>query len=166
MRYLVLLLALWSLPSTAVVETYDFESEVLRERYHQFTAELRCPKCQNQNLSGSNSPIAKDLRRELYRLLHEGSNDQQIVDFMVDRYGDFILYRPRFNLETALLWLAPAIFLVLGMSVLVTVYLRQRRAVDGPGAVETLDDEERQQLARLLQRTDDDLTANNSKDKR
>ena len=95
MKYCLLLLCLFSSLSMAVVETYDFDNEVDRNRYHQFVDELRCPKCQNQNLAGSNAPIAKDLRRELHRLLQDGQTDTQIVDFMVDRYGDFVLYRPR-----------------------------------------------------------------------
>lgn len=169
MKYLILIMAIWSLPALAVVETYEFEDEGMRDRYNQFTAELRCPKCQNQNLSGSNSPIAKDLRRELHRLLQEGSSDQQVTDFMVDRYGDFILYRPRFNPETALLWLAPAIFLALGMAVLVTVFWRQRRAAQSPAESEVLGDDEREQLDSLLQPTvAKDLASNNkaSKDQR
>ena len=90
--FLVVLLCL-PLLAWSVIETYQFEDEQLRERYQRFTHELRCPKCQNQNLSGSNSPIAKDLRRELYRLLLEGQSDQQITEFMVARYGEFVLYR-------------------------------------------------------------------------
>ncbi len=79
-------------------------------RYQKFIEELRCPKCQNQNLAGSNSPISEDLRREIYRLIDDGKSDTEIVQFMLDRYGDFILYRPRLTSETAILWAAPARF--------------------------------------------------------
>lgn len=132
----------------AVIETYEFESEELNTRYHQFTDELRCPKCQNQNLSGSNSPIAADLRRELHRLLVEGKSDKEIVDFMVNRYGEFVLYRPRFNAETAILWLAPAILLVLGIAVLIAIIIRQRRVTTGDDL--NLADAERKALDKIL----------------
>ncbi|WP_101760481.1 cytochrome c-type biogenesis protein [Oceanicoccus sp. KOV_DT_Chl] len=155
MRLLLLLILLSSCYTQAVVETYEFDNEVTRERYQQFIDELRCPKCQNQNLSGSNSPIAEDLRRELYRLLQDGQSDQQIVDFMVARYGEFILYRPRFNPETALLWMAPAVFLILGLVIIIVVFRRQRQAasVDGTeqdGQDVGLDGTERQQLQQIL----------------
>jgi len=78
----------------AAIDTYQFRDEAERERYQQLTKELRCPKCQNQDIADSNAPIAADLRREIFRMLGEGKNNQQIVDFMVDRYGDFVRYKP------------------------------------------------------------------------
>ena len=127
MRYcLALLVLLCSSSSWGVIETYQFDDEILRARYQIFTQELRCPKCQNQNLSGSNSPIAEDLRRELHRLLHEGASDQQITDFMVARYGEFVLYRPRLQPQTLVLWFAPAVFLVVGVFVIIVLVRRQR----------------------------------------
>jgi cytochrome c-type biogenesis protein CcmH len=143
-----------SLSAQAVIETYQFDNEVLRARYNQFINELRCPKCQNQNLAGSNSPISEDLRRELHRLLEEGRSDQQIVDYMVERYGDFILYRPRFNPETALLWMAPGIFLLLGCGVLVMVFKRQKQSVLTDAENQLLNNEEQQKLQRLLAESD------------
>lgn len=158
MRAWLLVVLLQVLPAGAVIETYQFDNEQQRVRYHQFIEELRCPKCQNQNLAGSNSPIAEDLRRELHRLLDEGRSDQQIVDYMVSRYGDFILYRPRFNPETALLWLAPAIFLLLGCWLMVRVYRRQSTGAgdDAGVAVEeeqALSAEEQRRLDTLLAQT-------------
>ena len=91
----------------AAIDAYDFDSEGQRQRYLEFTRELRCPKCQNQNLADSNAPIAADLRRELHRLLVEGRTDPEIVDFMVSRYGDYVLYNPPVERRTWLLWLAP-----------------------------------------------------------
>ncbi|MEH6556607.1 MAG: cytochrome c-type biogenesis protein [Oceanicoccus sp.] len=152
MRLLALLLMVFSPMLMAVVETYDFDDEEKRERYQIFVEELRCPKCQNQNLAGSNSPIAKDLRRELYRLLEEGRDDEQIVEYMVNRYGEFVLYRPRFNPETAVLWLAPVIFLVLGSGLVITVFRRQKKPA---GTVtETLDDSEKKALHNILKDQD------------
>lgn len=150
MRILLLCWAFFSASAYSVVETYEFEDEALRQRYQVFVDELRCPKCQNQNLAGSNSPIAQDLRREVYRLLSEGNSDQQVVEFMVDRYGEFILYRPRFNAETVVLWLAPAIFLLLGLLVLVKVFLRQKKSVSNKADSELLNESEQQRLQALL----------------
>ena len=76
--------------SLAVIETYDFENESLRERFANLADELRCPKCQNQNIADSNAPIAADLRKQLHAQLHAGRSDQEIVEYMVDRYGDFV----------------------------------------------------------------------------
>ncbi len=120
------LLLLWSAHSHAVIDVYKFEDDVTRQRYLSFIEEMRCPKCQNQNLAGSDSPIAADLRRELHRLLEEGKSDKEIVDFMVDRYGEYVLYRPRVKTNTALLWGLPAGLLLIG-GVLVGLTLRQRQ---------------------------------------
>lgn len=149
-----LLVVLLCLPLLAwsVIETYQFDDEQLRERYQRFTQELRCPKCQNQNLSGSNSPIAEDLRRELHRLLHEGRSDQQITEFMVARYGEFVLYRPRLQQKTLILWFAPAIFLLLGVIVVVLLVRRQAisRADLTVAQSESLSASEQQAIDQLL----------------
>ncbi len=116
-----------SMQVLAAIDPDDFDSEAQRVRYHQFVADLRCPKCQNQNLAGSDAPIANDLRKELRRLLKEGQSDQQIVDFMVARYGDFILYKPPFDKHTAVLWLAPVVLLGFGVMVVGTIVWQHRR---------------------------------------
>lgn len=154
MKYSLLLwIALAITPAYAVIETYQFNDAVTEQRYHQFIEELRCPKCQNQNLAGSNAPIAEDLRNQLHRLLQEGRSDREIVDFMVARYGDFVLYRPRFNAETAALWFAPVGFLMFGAIVILVVYRRQQNT-----AVEAVDDapldaQEQQRLQQLLDKS-------------
>ena len=99
----------------AVVETYQFSDPALEIRYRQLSAELRCPKCQNQNIAESNAPISKDLRRILYEQLEAGSSDQEILDYMSLRYGEFVRYRPVFSTETAALWIAPIGFLLFGL---------------------------------------------------
>ena len=153
---LALLVVLASTSAFAVIETYDFSDEARRERYYQFIEELRCPKCQNQNLAGSNAPIAADLRREIHRLLEEGRSDKEIVDFMVGRYGEFVLYRPRFNRDTAVLWLAPAGFLLIGCVVLVVIYQRQKTSTNIDDA--PLTEAEQQRLADLLKPGEGDKT--------
>ena len=151
MRLWLCLLVLLSCSAQAVIETYHFDDLQQRERYQQFIEELRCPKCQNQNLSGSDAPIAADLRRELHRLLTEGRSDDQIIEYMVNRYGDFILYRPRFNAETFLLWGAPVIFLVLGL-MLIVFFVKRQKKVAVLNASETLVDTDQQRLKELLQK--------------
>lgn len=115
--FLFSLLILVSLSASAAKEVYEFETDEQRERFQQFTYELRCPKCQSQNLAGSDSMISQDLKRELHRLILEGKSDEEIVDFMVTRYGDFVLYKPRFQANTYLLWLGPAALMFIGLAV-------------------------------------------------
>ena len=105
----------------AVIETYEFDTATERERYQHFTEVLRCPKCQNQNLSGSNSPIAEDLRRELAKQIQSGNSDETIIEFMVNRYGDYVLYDPQFKRSTWILWVAPAVIFCCGLLLILTV---------------------------------------------
>jgi len=132
----------------AAIDPYEFPSEAQRQRYQHFIEEMRCPKCQNQNLAGSDAPIATDLRHELRRLLNEGRSDREITDYMVARYGEFILYDPPFDKKTALLWLAPLLFLAGGLIVLVRIVRRRRPDAVNAGAA--LDADERARLNALL----------------
>lgn len=111
----------------AAIEAHDFATDLERQRYQSFIEEMRCPKCQNQNLAGSDSPISADLRRELYEMIKLGKSDKEIVDFMVERYGDFILYRPRVTPVTYILWGAPVALLLIGVLVLILMMRRRRR---------------------------------------
>ena len=138
-----------ALPARAVIESYDFENESLRERFQVLAAELRCPKCQNQNIADSNAPIAADLRKQLHIQLHEGRSDREIVDFMVSRYGEFVLYRPRWNQVTVVLWLAPVILLGLAVWIVIASF----RGRSAPATTE-LSGEERARLDALLAEQD------------
>ncbi len=91
-------------------------------RYQQLIQELRCPKCQNQNLADSNAPISQDLRAQVQGLLEEGMSDRQIKDYLKARYSDFILYRPEVNKTTWLLWAAPVLFMFIGVWVVYSLY--------------------------------------------
>ncbi len=128
LRASLLLLSLLCLPAWSVIEVDRLSSPELSARYQQLVAEYRCPKCQNQNLAESNSPISIDLRTEIRRLLEEGVSDAQISDYLVARYGEFVLYRPRVQASTYLLWLTPAVLLLLGLLVVVFIVRRQKRA--------------------------------------
>jgi cytochrome c-type biogenesis protein CcmH len=117
--------------SHAIGEIYDFSSDELRDRYEHLTQNLRCPKCQNQNLADSDSEISTDLRREIYFMLEEGQSDQEIEDFLVARYGTFVLYNPPVQGVTLWVWMIP-IFFALGGGLLVWRVLVQanKRPID------------------------------------
>lgn len=149
-RSLLLLLLLGS-PAVAVIETYTFSDPALEKRYHQLSAELRCPKCQNQNIADSDAPIAQDLRKLLHRQLEEGASDAEILDYMVARYGEFVRYRPRFSGATLMLWLAPAVLLLAG-SLIAWRTIRAQRAKDSATPA-GLDAAEQQRLDNLLGRS-------------
>lgn len=140
-----LLLSLFAMmPALAAIDVYEFESAEQEQRYRALIDELRCPKCQNQNLSGSDAPVAKDLRERTYRLMQEGKSDAEIRSYLVERYGDFITYRPPLRASTLLLWLGPLLLLLGVAAVLVW---RVRRPAAGPAP---LSEEERRRLAQLL----------------
>jgi cytochrome c-type biogenesis protein CcmH len=142
---------LLSFNAAAVIETYQFDDDVQRVRYHHFIEELRCPKCQNQNLSGSDSAISQDLRRQIHSMIMDDKSDIEITQYMVARYGDFILYRPRFNATTAILWLAPMGLLGIGLLVWWRMASRQNVIKSQPDS--PLSIAEQAKLASLL--TDD-----------
>ncbi|MDU9412300.1 cytochrome c-type biogenesis protein [Pseudomonas sp. zfem005] len=139
----------------AAIDTYEFKNEAERERFRVLTEELRCPKCQNQNIADSNAPIATDLRREIFRMLEEGKGDDEIVDFLVARYGDFVRYKPPVNGRTLLLWYGPAGLLVGGLLVLGVIVLRRRRVENAPEDALLSSDERARLDALLNQETQD-----------
>jgi len=132
----------------AVIETYSFSDTQLEQRYRRLSGELRCPKCQNQNIADSNAPIAQDLRKLLYEQLEAGASDEEILDDMVSRYGEFVRYRPRFGGVTLALWIAPVVLLLLGLSA-VTLVLRASTKNSSTRS-DALSDAEQAQLNALL----------------
>lgn len=139
-----------SFSSFAAIEVHEFDNDVDRKRYQTFIAEMRCPKCTNQNLAGTNSPIAVDLRRELELMIKDGKSDKEIVDFMVERYGEFILYRPRLSAATILLWGAPVFLLISGVVLLLLIVRKRRRLEVEVDTGSGLSLGERERLASLL----------------
>lgn len=121
MKWLMVSLFVFSVNVQAVIETFEFENNVKRQLFQQLSEELRCPKCQNQNLSGSNAEIAQDLRNELYKMVVADQTTAQIKDFMVDRYGEFVLYKPRVNSLTYALWYGPFVLLFIGLIIVLTI---------------------------------------------
>ena len=144
MRSLLLLatFVFWVPPLQAAIETYEFESAQMEADYRKLIDELRCLVCQNQNLSASDADLARDLRRETYEMLQEGKSPQQVIEFMVARYGDFVLYRPQFKTNTYLLWLGPFLLLLFVLYLLV----RRLRAADKPIEVDAAAMAEAKQL--------------------
>ena len=121
--------------AAAIDTTTAFDDPELQARYEHIISEVRCLKCQNQTIKDSNAFLASDLRREIRRMLDEGMSDAQIYDFLVERYGEFALYRPRASGKTLFLWIAPALFL-LGGAFLMVMVVRRRMVLpieDEPG---------------------------------
>ena len=147
--FLVCALLLPSLAS-ASVEAYEFKDAQMEDDYNQLINELRCLVCQNQNLSGSDADLARDLRRQTHEMLMQGNNPDQVIEYMVERYGDFVLYRPQFQLNTLLLWIGP-FFLVVLVVWLVIRKIRRQQALVKP------DDSSMQRAKDLLA---DDLPSN------
>ena len=114
---LALLIPLASLNANAVIETYEFSTPELEVRYKALSQELRCPKCQNQNIADSNAPISRDLRAIVHEQLEAGASDEEIIVYLVDRYGEFVRYRPGVDNNTFWLWSAPLILLLMALTI-------------------------------------------------
>lgn len=142
-----LLLAVIGNAPAQVFESREFEHPEDARRYQALVSELRCLVCQNQNLADSNAPLAADLRQITYDMIREGKSDAEIIEFMVARYGEFVLYRPPLRPTTAVLWGGPFLLLALGLWLL----LRQlRRRARKPSGETTLSAEERARLQTIL----------------
>ncbi|WP_282039604.1 cytochrome c-type biogenesis protein [Halomonas alimentaria] len=144
---LLLLLLLPGLALAGGIEVREFDGPVMERRYAELTATLRCPKCQNQAIDDSDSPIAGDMRDRVYALLQDGRSDKEILDFMVERFGDYVLYNPRLEGRTFLLWGLPAVLGLLGL-VVVGLLVRARRNASN----RELSAEERARLDALINR--------------
>lgn len=120
-----LLMLLLPVLAFANIEAYRFDDPEKEARYRVLIAELRCLVCQNQNLADSNAELAQDLRRQTYEMVQKGSSNEEVVTYMVQRYGDFVLYRPPFRPSTALLWVGPFLIFAVGVVVLM-LFIRRR----------------------------------------
>jgi cytochrome c-type biogenesis protein CcmH len=128
--YLVAALCAWGLTSGIAwaVDPAELSDPALQARYVELSHEFRCVTCQNTTIADSEVELAGQLRRQVREMLVAGKSDQEIRDFMTARYGDFILFKPRFSARTAWLWLAPGVLLIIGLAVAVRV-VRQRSAL-------------------------------------
>ncbi|MBB1271654.1 cytochrome c-type biogenesis protein [Psychromonas sp. SR45-3] len=147
-KLLPLLLAacmiLFAQASQAAIDTFEFENAQQEKTFHELTKLLRCPKCQNQNIADSNAELAKDLRNKTYELVKQGKSKDQVVDYMVARFGNFVRYDPPVTPATIFLWLGPLLFIIFGLLVLIRQIKKQ------PAKANNLDDQEQQKLQQLL----------------
>ena len=120
----------------AAIETYQFDSPEQEARFRQLGYELRCPKCQNQAIGDSDAEISGDLRAEVYRMLKDAATDDEIKEFMVARYGRYVLYNPPLDKHTLILWFGPAVLLILG-GVFVGLRIRQSKKALEAGESQT-----------------------------
>lgn len=152
-RFMLGLLCCIAFASTATVfaedsaERLTFSSVESEENYNTLVNELRCLVCQNQTIGGSDADLAKDLRAKVYEMVESGKSRGDVVDYMVARYGDFVLYRPSFQLKTILLWLGPIVFLFLALW-LVIRWVRSQATTKK--AEPSLSDAQRQQVREML----------------
>ncbi|SHK39358.1 cytochrome c-type biogenesis protein CcmH [Marinobacter antarcticus] len=130
-----------------VAAVYDFDSRSEEQRYQNLIAELRCPKCQNQNIADSNSPISKDMRNAVYQMMLDGASNEEIVESLVGRFGEFVKYKPDLDSRTFMLWATPAIAVLGGLLVVAGVAVRSRRAGKTEPALST---EEQARIDKML----------------
>ena len=146
LRSLLLLILLGSVGVVrAEVEILEFEDIGQERQYKALINELRCLVCQNQNLADSNAELARDLRNQTYTMVTQGKSNQEIADYMVTRYGDFVLYRPPLNPMTMLLWVGPFVLLLSGFVILLRLVRRSRQT-----AQSDLSEADRARAERLL----------------
>jgi len=146
MRWLLVIILL--IPSLAVAEEARplADNPQIEARLKTLAVELRCLVCQNQTLADSNAPLAEDLRREVREMIAKDMSDREIIDFLVQRYGDFVLYRPPWKASTTLLWLGPFLLLIAGATALVLALRRRQKKL----ADVSLSEEEHNRVAQLL----------------
>ena len=138
---------------SASTEMVEFSQPELRERYYKLIQELRCPKCQNQNLADSNAPISTDMKTQVQRMLEQQKSDAEIKAYLVSRYSEFVLYRPSVNQKTWFLWASPAVLLLITLLILYRhVYLRRTadNGVTQPSQSQLNQDQQRR-LSKLLE---------------
>jgi len=148
-KLFVLMTLMLSFSVAAVIDVYDFETDEQEALFRTLTAELRCPKCQNNNLADSNASIAKDMRQKTYNMVVEGQNEDQIVTYWIDRFGNFVLYKPPVTLGTAILWVGPGLFVLFGGLIIVR-NSRRKISVKTDEHDEALSNAEKDRLAKIL----------------
>lgn len=143
-----LLVIILLIPSLAAAEEARplADNTQVEARLKTLAVELRCLVCQNQTLADSNAPLAEDLRREVREMITKGMSDREIIDFLVQRYGDFVLYRPPWKATTTLLWLGPFLLLIAGATTLVLALRRRQKKLSAV----TLSEAEHNRVAQLL----------------
>lgn len=145
--WLFLTALLFSSMAFSSIDTLNFSSPQQESDYHQLTQSLRCPQCQNNNIADSNATIAVDMRGKVFELLQEGKSKNDVVDYMVARYGNFVTYDPPMTASTLVLWIAPLLLVLLGV---VFLLRRKPKAQSAVKSQDVLTDEDNARLAELL----------------
>ncbi|HHF0499135.1 TPA: cytochrome c-type biogenesis protein [Haemophilus influenzae] len=145
--WLFLTALLFSSVAFSAIDALNFSSPQQESDYHQLTQSLRCPQCQNNNIADSNATIAVDMRGKVFELLQEGKSKNDIVDYMVARYGNFVTYDPSITASTLVLWIAPLLLVLLGV---VFLLRRKPKAQSAVKSQDVLTDEDNARLAELL----------------
>ncbi len=127
-KSLILIFLLLLSPLASAVDAYQFSNPEQEATYNTLVSELRCLVCQNQTIGDSNAELAADLRRQVHEMLQQGKSKDEILQFMTERYGDFVLYNPPFKAKTGLLWLGPVSFLIIGI-VAVLLFVRRKKTI-------------------------------------
>lgn len=127
-KSLILIFLLLLSPLANAVDAYQFSNPEQEATYNTLVSELRCLVCQNQTIGDSNADLAADLRRQVHEMLQQGKSKDEILQFMTERYGDFVLYNPPFKAKTGLLWLGPVTFLIIGV-VTVLLFVRRKKTI-------------------------------------
>ncbi|WP_308566727.1 cytochrome c-type biogenesis protein CcmH [uncultured Haemophilus sp.] len=145
--WLFLTALLFSSVAFSAIDALNFSSSQQESDYHQLTQSLRCPQCQNNNIADSNATIAVDMRGKVFELLKEGKSKNDVVDYMVARYGNFVTYDPPMTASTLVLWIAPLLLVLLGV---VFLLRRKPKAQSAVKSQDVLTDEDNARLAELL----------------
>ena len=145
--WLFLTALLFSSVAFSAIDALNFTSPQQESDYHQLTQSLRCPQCQNNNIADSNATIAVDMRGKVFELLQEGKSKNDVVDYMVARYGNFVTYDPPMTASTLVLWIAPLLLVLLGVIFLLRRKPKTQSAVKSQ---DVLTDEDNARLAELL----------------
>lgn len=139
------------------IDVFEFSSDDNRQSYKELTRELRCPKCQNQDIADSNAPIAKDMRVQVHRLVEEGKTPDEIVGYMIERFGDFVTYKPKVSTETYLLWYGPWVFIAFGAVIILLLSRRKAKTIDAPTNMQIQEETvNKQAVSELLDKYSDD----------
>ncbi len=148
-KFLICLIALlsFSMASYAAIGIYEFETLEQEQQFKDLSHTLRCPKCQNNTIGDSNAPLAQDLRQRVYEMTMAGKTEDEIVDFMIARYGNFVTYKPPLTLATSILWFGPIAILVFGFGLIV---VKSRKSKVAVAQTEKWDSEKEARLKALL----------------
>lgn len=152
-RLLVVFFLILSPAAVIALDYQRFSNPEQQEAYESLTSELRCLVCQNQTIADSNAELAGDLRRQVYEMLQQGKTREEVIEFMTQRYGDFVLYKPPFKGKTSLLWIAPVVFLLIGLITVGLLIQRKKTAAGLHSGTEQA--EKRAKIRSLLEKGDE-----------